>query len=91
MAENAETVEEVAGPPRARLGLTQILAIVGLVIVTQIVMKVVLDKFFPPAYVDPAAEVEVEEVVEEEPEIAYGEPGSSSHYQGQRGTTRART
>ncbi len=29
--------------------------------------------------------------MEEEPEIAYGEPGSSSHYQGQRGTTRART
>lgn len=28
--------------------------------------------------------------MEQEPEIAYGEPGSSSHYQGQRGTTRAR-
>ena len=28
--------------------------------------------------------------MEEEPEIAYGEPGSSSHYQGQTGTTRAR-
>lgn len=28
--------------------------------------------------------------MEEEPEIAYGEPGSSSHYQGQEGTTRAR-
>ncbi len=28
--------------------------------------------------------------MEHEPEIAYGEPGSSSHYQGQRGTTRAR-
>lgn len=26
----------------------------------------------------------------EEPEVAYGEPGSGSHYQGQRGTTRAR-
>lgn len=28
--------------------------------------------------------------MESEPEIAYGDPGSSSHYQGQRGTTRAR-
>lgn len=28
--------------------------------------------------------------MESEPEVAYGEPGSSSHYQGQRGTTRAR-
>ena len=28
--------------------------------------------------------------MESEPEIAYGEPGSSSHYQGQTGTTRAR-
>lgn len=28
--------------------------------------------------------------MESEPEVAYGEPGSSSHYQGQTGTTRAR-
>jgi len=28
--------------------------------------------------------------MEEEPEVAYGEPGSGSHYQGQRGTTTAR-
>jgi len=28
--------------------------------------------------------------MESEPEVAYGEPGSSSHYQGQKGTTRAR-
>ena len=28
--------------------------------------------------------------MESEPEVAYGEPGSSSHYQGQRGTTIAR-
>jgi dCTP deaminase len=28
--------------------------------------------------------------MESEPEIAYGEPGSTSHYQGQTGTTRAR-
>ncbi len=28
--------------------------------------------------------------MEEVPAVAYGEPGSSSHYQGQRGTTRAR-
>ena len=30
-------------------------------------------------------------VMESEPAIAYGEPGSSSHYQGQKGTTRARS
>jgi dCTP deaminase len=29
--------------------------------------------------------------MESEPEIAYGEPGASSHYQGQTGTTRARS
>lgn len=29
--------------------------------------------------------------METEPEVAYGEPGSASHYQGQRGTTRARS
>lgn len=28
--------------------------------------------------------------MESEPDLAYGEPGSSSHYQGQRGTTPAR-
>ncbi len=28
--------------------------------------------------------------MESEPEVAYGEPGSGSHYQGQTGTTRAR-
>ena len=28
--------------------------------------------------------------MESEPEIAYGDPGSASHYQGQTGTTRAR-
>lgn len=28
--------------------------------------------------------------MESEPEVAYGEPGSASHYQGQTGTTRAR-
>ena len=28
--------------------------------------------------------------MESEPAVAYGDPGSSSHYQGQRGTTRAR-
>jgi len=28
--------------------------------------------------------------MEAPPDVAYGEPGSSSHYQGQRGTTRAR-
>ena len=29
--------------------------------------------------------------MESEPEVAYGEPGSSSHYQGQQGTTPARS
>lgn len=29
--------------------------------------------------------------MESAPRVAYGEPGSSSHYQGQRGTTRARS
>jgi dCTP deaminase len=29
--------------------------------------------------------------MESEPEVAYGEPGSTSHYQGQRGTTPARS
>ncbi|MCB1035286.1 MAG: dCTP deaminase [Acidobacteria bacterium] len=29
--------------------------------------------------------------METEPEVAYGEPGSGSHYQGQTGTTRARS
>ena len=29
--------------------------------------------------------------MEQEPHVAYGEPGSSSHYQGQKGTTRARS
>ncbi|MEM9556768.1 MAG: dCTP deaminase [Acidobacteriota bacterium] len=29
--------------------------------------------------------------MEREPDVAYGAPGSGSHYQGQRGTTRART
>ena len=29
--------------------------------------------------------------MESEPQVAYGEPGSGSHYQGQTGTTRART
>ena len=28
--------------------------------------------------------------MESEPDVAYGEPGSNSHYQGQEGTTRAR-
>lgn len=28
--------------------------------------------------------------MEDEPDVPYGSPGSSSHYQGQRGTTRAR-
>lgn len=77
MAENAETAEAAAAAPRARLGLVQILAIVGLVIVTQIVMKVVLDTFFPPTYVDPAAEAEA---VETEPEVVPVEDLGPANY-----------
>ena len=56
MAESAETEEAVAEAPTAKLGLVQILMIVVLVIVTQIVMKVVLDTFFPPQVVAESAE-----------------------------------
>lgn len=65
MAETTETDEAAVEPVQAKLGLMQILAIVGLVIVTQIAMKVVLDTFFPPApaavaeEAEPAAEEEV--------------------------------
>ena len=74
MAENAEPeVEEAA--PTAKIGLTQILMIIGLVIVTQVIMKFTLDAFFPPQAVLPpeeGAEV-VEEEVEEEEEIPVAE------------------
>ncbi len=65
MADNEDTDEEVVEPPKAKLGLVQILAIIGIVIVTQIVMKVVLDTFFP-APVAGVEEVAEEEEVEEE-------------------------
>ncbi|MEM8768677.1 MAG: flagellar basal body-associated FliL family protein [Pseudomonadota bacterium] len=67
MAENAEPeVEEAA--PAAKLGLTQILMIVGLVIVTQVVMKFALDTFFPPQAVLPPEEgAEALEETEETP------------------------
>ncbi len=65
MAESAETAEATEEPPKAKLGLTQILMIVALVVVTQIVMKVVLDTFFPAQVVAETAEdaeAEAEEV-----------------------------
>ncbi len=72
MAETADAAEE---SPKAKLGLMQILAIIGLVIVTQVVMKVVLDTFFPPQAAmetaeDAEAEADVEEVPVEELEPA---------------------
>lgn len=65
MAETTETEEVPSEPVRAKLGLMQILAIVALVIVTQIVMKVVMDTFFPPA---PAQVTEVGELGSEDAE-----------------------
>ena len=62
--ENPDTEEEAAEPPRAKLGLTQILMIVGIVIVTQVAMKVVLDTFYPTPV--PGEEEVAEEVEEEE-------------------------
>ena len=75
MAENAETAEAAEEPPKAKLGMVQILAIIGLVIVTQVVMKVVLDTFFPPQAVvetagDAEAAAEEEEIPIEELEPA---------------------
>jgi len=75
MAESAETAEATEEPPKAKLGLVQILMIVGLVVVTQVVMKVVLDTFFPPQVVaetaeDAEAEAEEEAIPVEELEPA---------------------
>lgn len=71
MAESAETEETVEEAPTAKLGMMQILMIVVLVIVTQVVMKVVLDTFFPPQVVaetseDPEAEAEEDAIPVEE-------------------------
>jgi flagellar FliL protein len=65
MAESAETPEATEEAPKAKLGLVQILMIVALVIVTQIVMKVVMDTFFPPQVAAESAE-QLEGEVEEE-------------------------
>ena len=63
MAESAEPAEATEEPPKAKLGLVQILMIVALVIVTQVIMKVVLDTFFPPQVVaETAEEAEAEEI-----------------------------
>ena len=73
MAESAEPAEATEETPTAKLGLMQILMIVVLVIVTQVVMKVVLDTFFPPQVVAETAEeaeVEEEEIPVEELEPA---------------------
>ncbi len=66
MAESAEPEEATEEPPKAKLGLVQILMIVALVIVTQVVMKVVLDTFFPPQVVAESAEDAQAEDTEEE-------------------------
>ena len=66
MAESAEPEEATEEPPKAKLGLVQILMIVALVIVTQVVMKVVLDTFFPPQVVAESAEDAQAEDAEEE-------------------------
>ncbi len=69
MAEDAATADAAPEePPKAKLGLIQILAIVGLVIVTQVVMKVVLDTFFPPQIAAQSAE-DAELLPEEEEEV----------------------
>ena len=65
MAESAETAAATEEPPKAKLGLVQILMIVALVIVTQVVMKVVLDTFFPPQVTAETAE-DAEAAAEEE-------------------------
>lgn len=66
MAESAEPAEETEEPPKAKLGMVQILMIVALVIVTQVVMKVVLDTFFPSQVVAETAEDAEADTVEEE-------------------------
>lgn len=67
MAESTETAESSDAPVQAKLGLMQILMIIALVIVTQIVMKVVLDTFFPPpAPVQVSEEAEAADEEEEE-------------------------
>jgi flagellar FliL protein len=75
MAESAEPAEDTEETPKAKLGMVQILLIVVLVIVTQVIMKVVLDTFFPPQVVaenaeDGEAEADQEEVPVEELEPA---------------------
>lgn len=66
MAETENTADPEVEAPRAKLGVVQILAIVGLVIVTQIVMKVALDAFFPPAVATQSTEEAEAEMAEEE-------------------------
>ncbi len=75
MAEATDVPEEIEEEtPTAKLGLVQIGMIIGIVIVTQVAMKFVLDAVFPPQYADAAAEEQVEEEVEEEPARDLGPP-----------------
>lgn len=78
MAEDAATEDAAPEPPKAKLGLIQILAIVGLVIVTQVVMKVVLDTFFPAQVVAENAE-SAEDATEEEEEVPVQERGPANY------------
>ena len=76
MAESAEPAEATEEPPKAKLGLVQILMIVALVIVTQVIMKVVLDTFFPPQVVAETAEEAESEAPEEEIPVAELDPAN---------------
>lgn len=76
MAESAETTEATEEPPKAKLGMVQILMIVALVIVTQVIMKVVLDTFFPTQVVAETAEDAEAEVEEEAVPIEELEPAN---------------
>ena len=76
MAENAETADAAEEAPKAKLGMVQILLIIGLVIVTQVVMKVVLDTFFPPQAVAQTAEEAEAEAEEEEIPVQELEPAN---------------
>jgi flagellar FliL protein len=76
MAESADTPEATDEAPKAKLGLVQILMIVALVIVTQVVMKVVLDTFFPSQVVAETAEDAEGEVEEEEVPVEELDPAN---------------
>ena len=75
--ETPDSEEEVAEPPKAKLGMVQILMIIAIVIVTQVVMKVVLDTFYPTPVA--GVEEEAEEAEDEEEEIPPEERGPANY------------